>query len=117
MKDDRLYLIHIAECINRIETYTTAGKSEFMDSTLIQDAVTRNLQILAESSQHVSDSLKASHSDVPWRDISGFRNVLVHQYLGVDLHYVWRVVEDDLPELKAQVHTILRDLGVEPPLK
>lgn len=76
MKDDRLYLIHIGECIDRIEQYTIGGKDDYMNSTLIQDAVTRNLQILAESSQRVSDSLKASHTDAPWRDITGFRNVL-----------------------------------------
>jgi len=115
MKDNRLYLIHIAECIDRIEQYTGGGKDDYMNSTLIQDAVTRNLQILAESSQRVSDSLKASHTDVPWRDIAGFRNVLVHQYLGVDLDYVWRVVEDDLPALKQQIHAMLRELGVERP--
>ena len=83
MKDNRLYLIHIAECIDRIVQYTAGGKDDYMNSTLIQDAVTRNLQILAESSQYISDSLKVSHTDVPWRDIDGFRNVLVHQYLGV----------------------------------
>lgn len=113
MKDDRLYLIHIGECIDRIEQYTTGGEVDYKNSTLIQDAVIRNLQILAESSQRISDSLKVSHADVPWRDITGFRNVLVHQYLGVDLDYVWRVVEDDLLPLKERVHTILRDLGVE----
>jgi len=115
MKDDRLYLIHIAECIDRIEQYTAGGKDDYMKSTLIQDAVTRNLQILAESSQRVSDSPKALHTDVPWRDIAGFRNVLVHQYLGVDLDYVWRVVEDDLPALKQQIHAMLQELGVERP--
>ena len=113
MKDDRLYLIHIGECLDRIEKYTAGGKDGYMNSTLIQDAVTRNLQILAESSQRVSDSLKASHTDVPWRDIAGFRNVLVHQYLGVDLDYVWRVVEDDLPALKQQIHAMLLELGIE----
>lgn len=115
MKDDRLYLIHIAECIDRIEQYTSGGKDDYMKSTLIQDAVTRNLQILAESSRRVSDPLKASHTGVQWRDIAGFRNVLVHQYLGVDLDYVWRVIEDDLPALKLQIHAMLRELGVKRP--
>lgn len=115
MKDDRLYLIHIGECLDRIEQYTASGEADYKNSTLIQDAVIRNLQTLAESSQRVSEALKASHPDVPWRDIAGFRNVLVHQYLGVDLDYVWRVVEDDLPELKKRVDAILQDLGVERP--
>lgn len=115
MKDDRLYLIHIGECIERIEQYTAGGETDFKNSTLIQDAVLRNLQTLAESSQRVSDRLKTSHPDVPWRDIAGFRNVLVHQYLGVDLDYAWRVVEDDVPGLKKRVHAILQDLGVDHP--
>lgn len=111
MKDDRLYLIHIGECIARIEQYTAGGEADFKNSALIQDAVLRNLQTLAESSQRISDRLKTSHPSVPWRNISGFRNVLVHQYLGVDLDYVWRVVEHDVPLLKEQVHAILQDLG------
>jgi uncharacterized protein with HEPN domain len=115
MKDDRLYLIHISECIDRIEQYTAGGEVEYKNATLIQDAVLRNLQILAESSQRVSETLKASYPDVAWRDIAGFRNVLVHQYLGVDLDYTWRVVEDDLPVLKKWVNVILRKLGVERP--
>lgn len=115
MKDDRLYLIHIGECIDRIEQYTAGGEAEFKNSTLIQDAVLRNLQTLAESSQRVSQGLRTSYADVPWRDIAGFRNVLVHQYLGVDLDYVWRVVEDDVPVLKKRIHGILQDLGVKRP--
>ena len=115
MKDDRLYLIHIGECIDRIEKYTAGGKDDYMNSTLIQDGVIRNLQTLAESSQRVSDSLKAAHADVPWRVISGFRNVLVHQYLGVDVDYVWRVVADDLPPLKQRIQAMLRELGIERP--
>ncbi|MHB1241272.1 MAG: HepT-like ribonuclease domain-containing protein [Gammaproteobacteria bacterium] len=113
MKDDRLYLIHIGECIDRIEQYTAGGEADYKNSTLIQDAVIRNLQTLAESSQRVSDDLKAAHPDMPWRDIAGFRNVLVHQYLGVDLDYVWRVIEDDVPVLKIWITTALKELGVE----
>jgi len=111
MKDDKLYLIHIRECIERIEEYVAGGRNEFMVSTLIQDAVLRNLQTMAESTQRLSDSLKRTHPEVPWRDIAGFRNVLVHDYLGVDLEYVWQVVERDLPPLRKQIETMLKKLG------
>ena len=61
----------------------------------------RNLQTMAESGQRLSESTKAIASDVPWRAISGFRNIIVHAYLGVDLDMVWQVVSSDLPVLQA----------------
>lgn len=100
MKDDRLYLIHISECIARIEEYMSGGRESFMASTLVQDAILRNLQTLAESAQRLSDPLQVKHPEVDWRGITGFRNVLVHDYLGVDLDYVWQIVEHELPGLK-----------------
>jgi uncharacterized protein with HEPN domain len=109
MKDDKLYLIHITECIERIEEYIAGGRSVFMESSLIQDAVLRNLQTMAESTQRISDSLKTLHPDVPWRDISGFRNILVHDYLGLDLEYIWQAIEHDLPSLKCQIKTMLEE--------
>lgn len=109
MKDDKLYLIHIMECIERIENYSIAGKNGFMESTLVQDAIIRNLQTLAESTQRLSENLKLSHPQVDWRAISGFRNVLAHNYLGVDVHYVWQVIEQDLPPLKQHIETMLKN--------
>jgi len=104
MKDDLLYLIHISECIGRIESYL-AGKTkeEFMSTTLLQDAVLRNLQTLAESTQRISDALKSRHQEIDWYRISGFRNILVHDYLGVDVERVWNILENDLPDLKRTI--------------
>ena len=110
MKDDRLYLIHIGECIARIESYTAGGKNAFFDATLIQDAVLRNLQTLAESTQRLSDSAKAKHPEVDWYKIAGFRNVLVHDYLGVDLDRAWLIVERELPRLKQTIEAMQREL-------
>ena len=111
MNDDRLYLVHILECIERIITYTADGRASFMASTLIQDAVLRNLQTMSESTQRLSDALKQQHQEVDWRGLSGFRNVLVHDYLGTDLNTVWRLVEDRMPELKRQISEILESLN------
>ncbi|MEW6172329.1 MAG: HepT-like ribonuclease domain-containing protein [Bacillota bacterium] len=108
MKDDKLYLVHISECIGRIEKYVVDGKEVFMTSTLIQDAVLRNLQTLAESTQRLSGASKAAHPEVDWYKISGFRNVLVHDYLGVDLERVWKVIERDLPGLKRSIISMLK---------
>ncbi len=77
-----------------------------MRSSLIQDAVLRNLQVLAESTQRLSDQLKTAHAEVPWREIAGLRNILVHDYLGVDLEHVWRILERDLPKLKVDLGRI-----------
>jgi uncharacterized protein with HEPN domain len=99
MKDDRLYLIHIRDCIARIEQYIREGQTQFQNDTKTQDAVLRNLQVLAESTQRLSDGLKARHSEVPWRTIAAFRNVLVHGYLGVNLERVWQILHEDLPPL------------------
>ena len=109
MKDDRLFLIHIRECIQRIDSYIAKkDKQEFLDTTLVQDAVLRNLQVLAESTQRLSDAAKESACEVDWFKIAGFRNVLVHDYLGIDIEQVWNILEKDLPELKRQVEKLLQ---------
>lgn len=110
MKDERLYLIHISECIHRIEEYLgDGGKVAFMASSLVQDAIVRNLQILTESAIRISDELQGKYPDVEWFKIRGFRNVLVHDYLGVDLEMIWNIIERDLPKLKAAVEKMLTD--------
>jgi uncharacterized protein with HEPN domain len=74
-----------------------------MQQDLLQDAVIRNLQVLSESTQRLSNKLKSSYPRVEWRKIADCRNRLVHDYLGVDLDIVWQVVETDLPELKPTI--------------
>ena len=114
MKDDRLYLIHIRECIERIEQYTVDGKDAFFADIKTQDAVLRVLQTLTESTQRISDALKARHPEVDWRSISAFRNVVVHGYLSIDIKRVWDIVESDLPDLKAKIEAISRELDKNP---
>jgi uncharacterized protein with HEPN domain len=113
MKDNRLYLIHIQECLTRIELYTGEGKDAFLADIKTQDAVLRNLQTLAESTQRLSDELKAAHPDIDWRRISGFGNVLVHDYLSVNLVRVWEIIERNLPNLKGKILLILQKLENE----
>lgn len=85
MKDDRLYLIHIQECIERVERYTAGGRAVFLSDTMIQDAVLRNLHTLSESTQRLSDIRTMGHPEVDWASIAAIRNVVVHDYLGLDL--------------------------------
>ena len=99
------------ECIERVREYTAGEKHRFDTSRMVQDAVIRNLQTLAESSQRLSDAIKATETQVPWRELAGFRNVIVHAYLGIDLAAVWLVVEQDLPQLTAALFRMLERSG------
>lgn len=109
-KDDKFYLIHISECIERIVHYTSGGEEVFFKDTKTQDAVVRNLQVLAESTIHLSENLKVRFPDIDWKAIRGFRNILVHDYLGVRLDRVWNIVEQHVPGLKVRVAAAIKDL-------
>jgi len=111
LKGDLLYVAHILDCISRIERYISAGEDRFHADELIQDAILRNLQVLTESSQRISPELRAKHPDVDWRELSGFRNVLVHDYLGVNLARIWQIVSADVPVLKRQMSRIHTELA------
>jgi uncharacterized protein with HEPN domain len=106
MKEDKLYLLHIQESILRIKTYVIDGKQQFVNSTLIQDAVLRNLQTLSESTQRLSDEFKNRYPDIPWRELWTFRNVVAHNYLGINLDRIWEVIDQDLPILEQQFNRI-----------
>lgn len=97
---DPALLSHILQCIGRIEENVADGRDAFMASHTLQDAVIRNLQTLAESTQRLSSTIKATKPHIEWRAVSAFRNVLVHDYLGLDLNQIWDVVREDLPGLK-----------------
>ncbi len=98
---DQIYITHMIECIQRIEGYVSTGKEAFTKTALLQDASMRVLQVMAESSQRLSPQAKSEHPEIDWRSIAGFRNILVHDYLGgIDLELIWQVLEKELPLLK-----------------
>lgn len=109
MKDDTVYLRHIQECIQRIEENVAEGRERFITSHTLQDAVLRNLQTMSESAQRLSDDLKATHPEVEWHRIAAFRNILVHDYLGIDVERVWDITQRDVPGLKRAILTMLKD--------
>ncbi len=107
---DQVYIQHILECIDKINQYTDNDKKRFTSDDLIQDGVLRRLQTMAESTQRLSEDLKQTMTDVDWRALSGFRNVLVHDYLnGIDLDRIWDIVDNYLPELKKAIESIADD--------
>jgi uncharacterized protein with HEPN domain len=103
LQADRVLLAHMLDCLDRIAEYTGTERSRFESSRLVQDGVIRNLQTLTESSQRLSSEIKGTEPQIPWRELAGFRNVIVHGYLGVDLGAVWLVVVQDLPALAEAV--------------
>ncbi len=109
MRDDTVYLRHILESIRRIEENIADGRDRFLNSHTFQDAVLRNLQTLAESTQRLSDDLKATQPKIEWNRIAAFRHVLVHDYLGVDVERIWDITQRDVPELKRAVLVMLEE--------
>ncbi|WP_339384034.1 HepT-like ribonuclease domain-containing protein [Fischerella sp. FACHB-380] len=77
---------------------------------MIQDAVIRNFEIIGEATKRLSAEIRAADPDVPWQQVAGFRDVLIHDYLKVNLNRVWGVIEQNLPQLKATVEAILQEL-------
>jgi len=111
---DRLYLESIRDCLERIAEYTEPGEAAFLASRLIQDGVIRNLEVIGEATKNLSDDLRASNPSIPWRQIAGMRDVLIHDYLKVNLSRVWRTVESDLPPLDAAVKRLLQQDSPQP---
>lgn len=107
MKDDRVYLAHILDAIQRIEAFTAPGHEQFTSQVIIQDAVIRNLEVIGEAVKRLSEDLRSQQPEVPWKQIAGMRDVLIHNYFGVKLETVWRVVVDNLPPLKTKVVELL----------
>ncbi len=115
MKDDRTHLRRILECLDAIQAYTAGRRDTFFADRKTQKATLRELQELAESTQRLSPSLKDKHPEIPWPDIAGFRNVLVHDYLGLSLPRIWDIIERDLAPLRAVVTAVLRELEQDRP--
>jgi len=108
IKDDRLYLSHILDCIDRICEYTSGGRNDFMVNRKTQDAVMRNFEIIGEAVKQISEETLRKTPDIPWRRIAGFRDVLIHGYMGIDLEEVWNVIANDLDNLKEAVNYLLK---------
>ncbi len=111
MRRDRAYLKHILEAITNIEKFVEGlTKEGFFENVEKQYAVLRGLEIIGEATKNLSKDLKVKYREIPWRDIAGMRDKLIHEYFGVDLELVWVTIEDKLPEFKKQILKILKEI-------
>lgn len=109
-RDDSVYIRHILDAINWVEQYVGSMTYEkFLDNHLIQDGVTRQVEIIGEASSKLSKGFRNKHSNIPWKDVIGMRNKLIHDYFGVDLDAVWETSIKDLPILKKELQIISDD--------
>lgn len=107
-KDVKVFIEHILESILLIETYTAEiSKEEFLKSRQIQDAVMRRLEIIGEATKNIPEDFRKEHPDIPWREIAGMRDILIHEYFGVDLELTWTTVKENLPNLKQKLSRII----------
>jgi uncharacterized protein with HEPN domain len=107
---DKVYLLHIRDALAKIESYVAIGYDRFMADSHWQDAVIRQLEIVGEATKKLSPELKLRFPSVPWRQISGLRDVLIHDYMGVDLNAIWEITRQNLPELKSVIEIILNNI-------
>src|SRR3989339_183268 len=107
-KENTVYIRHILDSIGRIEKYTHRITSRnFMKNDMVQSAVMRELEIIGEAVKKLSREFKESHTDIPWKQIAGMRDKLIHDYFGVDKEAVWKTIQEDIPVLKNKIENIL----------
>ena len=112
--DEMLYLRHMLDAIDIVEEYLRGvNEDKFKNTRLIQDGVIRQIEIIGEAARHISKDNRKSYPEIPWQDVAGMRDKLIHDYFGVDIEKVWDTACDDLPILRKQVVGILKDFGQE----
>jgi uncharacterized protein with HEPN domain len=107
---DNIYLFHMLDAIQKIELYIPTDRKAFMADSLRQDAVIRQLEIIGEATKKLSLELRSKYPTIPWRRIAGLRDVLIHEYMGVDLNAIWELTQQNIPELKTVLELMLTDI-------
>ncbi|PKP57434.1 MAG: hypothetical protein CVT88_08905 [Candidatus Altiarchaeales archaeon HGW-Altiarchaeales-1] len=108
-KTCKFFIDDILEAINKIENYTGGlNYEEFSENGLIVDAVIRNLEIIGEASRNIPEEIKEKYPEIPWKRMIGLRNIVIHEYFGVDLSIVWEIITLNIPETKANIEKMLK---------
>lgn len=109
-KDARIFIEHILDCIKLIEGYLHGkSKSDFLESSQLQDAVIRRIEIIGEAAKNIPEEIKSRYPDIAWSQITGMRDILTHKYFGIDLELTWEVIANDIPKLKDRMMSIRRE--------
>jgi uncharacterized protein with HEPN domain len=110
-KDPSVFFEHILECIALIEKYLKGKtRADFISSKQLQDSVIRRIEIIGEAVKNLPESVKNEYPEIPWKEIAGMRDMLIHEYFGVDLVLTWAVAKENIPELKKNITKIKSDL-------
>jgi len=107
VKDDLAYIEHILDCIRKINEFSNGlSLNEFKTNEMVQDAIIRNIEIIGEASKKISKDTKQTYYKIPWKEIAGMRDKLIHDYLGVDVTVVWKTIHQDIPTLEKLISEI-----------
>ncbi len=110
IKEPTIFLTHILESINLLEKYLEGvTEDEFHASTEKQDLAVRRIEIIGEAAKNIPDAFKSQYPDIPWKKMAGMRDVLIHQYFGINMNRVWETATQFTPPLKAQIQKILQN--------
>ncbi|NOZ56075.1 MAG: DUF86 domain-containing protein [Calditrichaeota bacterium] len=108
VEDDRVFLWHILDAADAIHEYLSGlTRESFLRSRVVQDAVIRQLEVIGEATRHLSREFRSAHPAIPWSEIAGMRDKLIHDYFGVDLEVVWETASRDVPALREKLSGIL----------
>lgn len=110
-RSPRLYVVDMLRAIDKIGRFTEGlDLASFSDSEMVVDAVLKNLEVLGEAARNVPDEVRNAHPEIPWKRIVGLRNIVAHAYFGVDLENVWKIVGENVPEVRPSVEALLAEL-------